>query len=183
MCGKTRQNYPWTFLEIALHICIFHGDLIFRRAHISFPPSSPSPPLYLLLSCRARKSSRVHKNSTKEETSLCMSRGLRDRFAPPSPSTTTMMTKTMKNGSIDHFPAGIQFCWRQTFWERYYVIETPRTHDVSQMKDFRREIILIALNKPRFAFIILAHRWSRWLNKLPDRDLIQHRTQECLREN
>lgn len=104
-----------------------------------------------------------------------MSRGLRDRFAPPS--TTTMMTKTTKNQvpSII-FPRGSNFADVRRFGNVIMLLSPPQTHDVSRMKDFRREVILIALNKPRFAFIIFAYRWLCWLNELQDRDLIQRKT-------
>lgn len=77
------------------------------------------------------------------------------------------------------FPRGSNFADVRRFGNVITLLSPPRMPDVSRMKDFRREIILIALNKPRFTFITCTcasrlSRWSRWLNKLPDRDLIQH---------
>lgn len=148
-CG----HYPWTFLEIAPRIYVYFTETWFLDALVS-PPLSFS--LSLALSRRARK--RVHKNSTKEETPLYACRVVcaidlrhhrRRRWWRRRRE--TGFHRSFSRGDPILLTSGVLgtlLCYRA---------RRKRTN-VSRMKDFRREVILIALNKLRFVIIIFAYR-------------------------
>jgi len=85
------------------HICIFYGDLIFRRVHISHPLSfSPS----LVAPEKARGFIKILRR--KKLRCVHVARFARSICATIDDDDDDEDDE--EPGSIDHFPAGIQFC-------------------------------------------------------------------------